>query len=388
MNEGPSRSVRGIGDPPAAETDDIGRRGEPASAESPSSSSARAGSRREAFEPFELAAVLSHYDTGVIEQIREFPRGSSKSPKVVIRCERGEFLLKRRAPGRDDLRKVNFSHAVQLHLGARGFPLARLVRERRRHNTLLSLNGRVYELFEFVNGSAYDHSRELAEAAGRELAGFHRNLADLHPDWSPPAGSYHNSSRIQAHMEVIPQRVGASGAEGAALPDVIAGLQRRYTEAARRAELAGVADWPQQVIHGDWHPGNMLFRGPQVIAVLDFDSVRMAPRALDIAGGALQFSISMQGDDPDIWPIELDEDRFLAFCHGYDRVSGCTISTAEIEAVPWLMIESLIVEAVIPIAATGSFATLEGGAFIRMVGRKVDWIESNARRLADLIAAG
>jgi len=363
-------------------------RDHPSPLEAPSSSSARPPSRRETFEPFELAAALSHYDTGVIEQIREFPRGSSRSPKVVIRCERGEFMLKRRAPGRDDLRKVNFSHAVQLHLGARGFPLARLVRERRRHSTLLSLNGRVYELFEFVSGAGYDHSPELAEAAGRELASFHRCLADHHPDWSPPAGSYHNSSRIQAHMEVIPQRVEASGAERAGLPDVIAGLQRRYTEAAARAEQAGVAEWPRQVIHGDWHPGNMLFRGPQVVAVLDFDSVRMAPRALDIAGGALQFSISMQGDDPDTWPVELDEDRFHAFCRGYDRVSGCTISTAEIEAVPWLMIESLIVEAVIPIAATGSFARLEGGAFIRMVARKVDWIESNARRLADLIAAG
>ena len=48
------------------------------------------------------------------------------------------------------------------------------------------------------------------------------------------------------------------------------------------------------------------------------------------------------------------------------------------------MIESLIVEAIAPIAATGSFARMEGGAFLRMVDRKVRWIREHGDDLRSL----
>ena len=38
-------------------------------------------SQRERFDAVELATVLSHYDLGVIWQIRVFPRGSRRAPK-------------------------------------------------------------------------------------------------------------------------------------------------------------------------------------------------------------------------------------------------------------------------------------------------------------------
>jgi hypothetical protein len=42
------------------------------------------------------------------------------------------------------------------------------------------------------------------------------------------------------------------------------------------------------------------------------------------------------------------------------------------------MIEALIAEAAIPIATTGTFAGIQGGAFLRMVERKVRWIHEMA----------
>ena len=52
------------------------------------------------FDPHELAVVLSHYDIGVIEQIRAYSRGSPRAPKARVRTRRADYLLKRRAPGR------------------------------------------------------------------------------------------------------------------------------------------------------------------------------------------------------------------------------------------------------------------------------------------------
>src|SRR5437868_2120745 len=106
---------------------------------------------RERFDAHELALVLSHYDVGVIENLRPFPRGSRRSPKLRIRSHHGEYLLKRRAPGHDDPYRVAFAHDLQLHLAARGYPVPGLIGTRGENNSMLQLSGRVYELFNYVH---------------------------------------------------------------------------------------------------------------------------------------------------------------------------------------------------------------------------------------------
>jgi hypothetical protein len=104
-----------------------------------------------------------------------------------------------------------------------------------------------------------------------------------------------------------------------------------------------------------------------------------------VANGALQFSIIGGGDDPAQWPDYIDESRFKRFLRGYDSVPNCVLSRAELRTVPWLMVEALIAESVIPIAATGSFARMEGIGFLLMVERKVRWLQSHAERLAAVL---
>ena len=77
-----------------------------------------------------------------------------------------------------------------------------------------------------------------------------------------------------------------------------------------------------------------------------------------------------------------DESRYKRFFRGYDEVM--LLSEAELRAVPWLMIEALVAEAVFPIAATGNFGKLEGLAFLQMVQRKVEWMQQSADRLVEL----
>ncbi len=121
---------------------------------------------REQFAPGELAVVLSHYDLGVLESAKEFTRGSRRAPKLLLKTAQGRFLLKRRASGRDDPFKVAFAHALLTHLRERGFPVPRLVGTRDEHNSLLQINGGVYELFEFIEGERYDRSLEQTDHAG------------------------------------------------------------------------------------------------------------------------------------------------------------------------------------------------------------------------------
>jgi homoserine kinase type II len=159
-------------------------------------------------------------------------------------------------------------------------------------------------------------------------------------------------------------------------------LRRAYEEAADRVNKAGLNEWPPQIVHCDWHPGNMLFRQRKVVAVIDYDAARMQQRVIDVANGALQFSILGGAEDVSQWPAYLDETRFKRFIRGYDEVD--VLSVAELEVLPWLMIEALVAESVLPIAATGSFGRLEGFGFLQMIERKVQWVQANA---ANLVAA-
>jgi hypothetical protein len=52
---------------------------------------------------------------------------------------------------------------------------------------------------------------------------------------------------------------------------------------------------------------------------------------------------------------------------------------------PSLMIEALIAEAVMPIAATGSFGRMEGFRFLQMINRKVRWMQQNGERLLTMV---
>src|SRR4029077_8112698 len=98
--------------------------------------------------------------------------------------------------------------------------------------------------------------------------------------------------------------------------------------------------------------------------------------------GALQFSIIGGDEDFSKWPDYVDESRFKRFLRGYAEVM--LLSQAEIRAIPWLMIEALIAEAVFPIAATGTFGRMEGLSFLQMVQRKISWIQRNADKLIEL----
>jgi homoserine kinase type II len=337
----------------------------------------RQAGQREQFSAEELAVVLSHFEIGVIDSIADYPRGSRKAPKLLIVSEQGKFLLKRRARGKDDPYKVAFAHALQLYLAGKQFPLPHLVGTKKDNNSMLQWRNAVYELFEYIPGQAYPQTLEATFDSGRVLSLYHKLLQDFQSEWQPSGGSYHQAAAVEQGLRSIPGQVG----DGDVRP-LLAFLLESYRHAAQMVDTLGLDRWPKQIVHADWHPGNMLFRDNHVVAVIDYDSARLLPRIIDVANGALQFSIIGGDEDVTKWPDKLDESRFKRFLRGYDQVM--LLSEAELRTVPWLMIEALIAEAVFPIAATGSFGRMEGLAFLEMVQRKIYWMQRSADNLIEL----
>jgi len=345
-------------------------------------------SDREKFGPEELAIVMSNFDIGVIQTIKEFSRGSRKAPKLLIVSEKGEYLLKRRARGKDDPFKVAFSHALQLYLASKQFPLPHLIGTRKENNSMLQHGGLVYELFEYIRGTSYDNSLEATYDSGKILALYHKLLRDYTPQFEPPVGSYHNSRSINNGLDQIPVTFNRldrmRNISASQVTATTSFLRDAYVEAAEKVNKTGLNDWPSQIVHCDWHPGNMLFRNRKVVAVIDYDAARLQQRVIDLANGVLQFSILGGTDDPATWPDYVDETRFKRFIRGYDEVD--VVSTAELDVIPWLMIEAMVAESVLPIAATGSFGRIEGYGFLQMIERKIRWVHEHGTHLIHSVA--
>ncbi len=335
------------------------------------------------FSNAELAEVLGYYQIGTVSEWQFLSAGNSGAPKTVIVAEGGKFLLKRRAKGKDDTQRVGLAHAVQNHLANAGFPVSPALPTRQHSNTLVELNNHVYEIFRFVEGSRYDGSAQQTIDAGRQLGRFHRCLSDFEHPWQPSSTGFHDSNSVRKHLKSTPQAL-LKTCDRKRKPDrkvlqVIEILMTLYNDSSIHVNELGFDSWPRQVVHGDWHPGNMLFSDNSVVAVLDFDSLRIAPVATDLANGMLQFSIVGDRPNPADWPDYLDQAKLIQFLNGYREVSQ--LQGYYLESLADLMIETIIAEAVLPIAATGFFGHLSGVNFLEMICRKARWINTSREKL-------
>jgi homoserine kinase type II len=337
---------------------------------------------REKFDSKELAVILSHYDLGIVQHVNDFPRGSHAAPKAVVQTDRGRFLLKRRPRGKEDEYRVAFAHELQAYLASKHFPLPHLIGTRPDNNSMLKIGDAIYEVFEFIEGGPYSGSESETTDAGKILGLYHILIRDFHSKYEPPRGHYHDAKTVNEAFPQIARLLQASptnnGVE-AEVVEVIKSVKKAYKKAADAVNEIGMPKWEAQIVHSDWHPGNMIFDKGHVVAVIDYDAARIRPKVMDVANGCLQFSIVTGGRDLEKWDEKTDVARATQFLRGYDQMN--ILSKAELQAVPWLMQEALIAQAVPPILKTGTFAGLDGFAFLKVMLRKVRWLQKNLDQL-------
>ncbi len=336
----------------------------------------------------ELAVVCSRYDLGDVRSAQHFKAGSRASPKALLITSTGAFLLKRRAAPAagaaraDWLHRVALSHQIVLHLASRGLPVPALLGTRDDHNSMLQSGEHVYEIYRFIRGRAYDRTPEAARSAGELLARCHAALREIRPEWPPPRRSYHAHPRLAEVLRELHVSLSAP-----AIRETATDLAERYTRAAAAAAATGLGQQPDQLIHGDWHPGNLLW-GDQagIAAILDFDTVSLAAAMIDAANGALQFALRRRPVETPVpgrapFSVAFDPMLFAAFWSGY-RGGAPAAAAWPREAVAPLCIEAIIAEVALPIAATGRFGRYSGHGVLRLANRTAAWFETHAESLA------
>ncbi len=264
---------------------------------------ANPGNGRASFARDEILAVLEHYPIGKVQSIREMIAGSSEAPKAVIECERGKLLLKRRAPGLEHASLVGFAHEVILGCLKLGVCVPPMIGMSAENNSMCQIGDKTYELFVFIEGTMFDQSVEHARQAGMLLGELHKAMDQI-------------VTSFEATVEtsvVNPNRV-----EGIELEASTSDRLKKILEYGLDAHRANAR--ASAIVHGDWHPGNMIFDGPEIVAICDFDNCRLGSRDRELAQALVY--LSMKRPSGDQIPEDASMEHVLAVWDGYAAEFG------------------------------------------------------------------
>lgn len=274
----------------------------------------------------QTAALLRHWQVGELLFLRQAP--GTASPAVIVVTRRGQYFLKQRSPRYSEGARLAWDHALLRHLARAGLPVvpalktwdgSRWVREA----------DRVYEIYPWVQGEEFSPAVQAQLWAAGDL------LARLHQageGFSPRARK--DLPRLFAPSDRLPEIAEARAllAEGASAGDYSLGEAGRILDRLE-AEVQGLLErlpderyWalPRAIIHGDYHPANVKFRGTEIVGLFDWDWACRQARLKDVADGILFFACPRQrplkGDLVALTqPPLYDADRLHLFLEAYQE---------------------------------------------------------------------
>lgn len=195
-----------------------------------------------------------------------------------VQTDKGRIFLKVRSKWWP-LAQAEYVSGLERHLRARGFPVPELC-SATDGECFGTWDGHICECHRFVEGES-----DLGGNDSRLKAAAH-TLATLREmvEGYPPPGTYLGpdigyptqervgffTDRVRGFFQGQDEAIGAVGE-----------LAREF--AKLDPSCASRCPNSASVVHGDYHPGNLLFNGNELMAVCDFDLAQAAPRAFDVA---------------------------------------------------------------------------------------------------------
>jgi homoserine kinase type II len=258
----------------------------------------------------ELAGFLLRYDLGEPLSFKGVAEGVENS-NFLLETEKGRFFLtiyERRVKAED----LPFFLGFMRHLALRGFPSATPI-ENRDGALIGTLRGKPAAVVSFLTGI---HVRRPSPAQCREAGA---GLAWLHEAGAGYAGRRANDLGHQAWAGLF---AGLRHAAEALKP----GLAETIGGDVRSLATAWPTDLPEGVIHADYFPDNVFFRGPQFSGAIDFYFAAWDALAYDIAVALNAWCFEADGS--------FNVTAARAFVGGYEQRRALT--RAEREALPIL----------------------------------------------------
>jgi homoserine kinase type II len=222
----------------------------------------------------EVPAIVSKFYGVSVQSVENAPTGRVNE-SFFVSTPSGRGFFKCYAP-HISAPQILFSQQVMLFLRDQGYPVPSVYRTLA-HQTILNLNDSTYALQEYLEGVQREGQRpteKQARGMGRFLAEVHQQLRTFPTQGAPDPTRYWKSSgtalryfdRIGAAISTKDHRDEFDEFAEQALAYKILNMKRHEVDPRQFASL------PQQLIHGDYHLGNLLFNEEdQICGLLDFD---------------------------------------------------------------------------------------------------------------------
>ncbi len=266
-----------------------------------------------------LRTILGEYgirEAGVIRAL-----GGTTATSVYVNVAGKEYVLRRRPAEFSKDAYIDYDHSLIRYLSKHGFPVCPIVSTPGNKSWIVHA-GETFELAQYVSGApVMEPDEEQLRQCGRLLADLHRlGKGFAHGGKSDFAREDHFSILGPVLRDLRRSVAGRNRqTEVERLTDLASSISKRIDE-----ELAPRLE--KSVIHGDYHPGNILFHNGKISALLDFYYSAAGPTLRDIGDG-LMFVASRRASPLDVDDIRSltqtwkpDVNRMAAFLGGYASV--------------------------------------------------------------------
>ncbi len=248
---------------------------------------------------------------------------------------RGRFFLKHylEDPDRPERRATHPATIVRQHratqrLGALGLPVAAPLADGE-GRTVSVIDGRPYALYPWVDGrhrAGTELTREQSRRLGTLLGRVHTALERVLPQDGEAAAAPctgHLSAAAEDTYALIEDllRLARRHRRRDALDSLAEhrllerrALLQRHAHRRPADATTSAAGW----VHGDFHPLNLLYRGPEPVAIIDWDRLGVQPRAEEAVRAAVIFFLR----EPD---GTLDLVKVRCYARAYRRAAGVSV---------------------------------------------------------------
>ncbi|MFN8446888.1 MAG: phosphotransferase [Caldilineaceae bacterium] len=220
-----------------------------------------------------LTAILAHWELPPLITIAAL---QEKHSVYKITTNGPSFILKDISDA-PNLTRLEFTHQVLTHVAHSGLyvptPLAA-----RSAALAVPYQGRFYLLTNYIEARPDPFMPEaigtLFYDAGEGIARLHQALASyVDPEISRKTWREELAGRVVPWISALSAR----------LPESQAEIVKRLGPVRSATIEAALRSLPEQLIHRDCHPGNILLHGTRVIGFIDCDHICIGPRLFDLA---------------------------------------------------------------------------------------------------------
>ncbi len=275
--------------------------------------------------------IAEQYNIGIVTATEDL--GGTYNLNILLQTTRGTYVVRVYRPW-VTYERLAMLHQVKQVLHENALPVT-LPIATRLNKTIIAYQDRHAEVEHFVPSDNIPETWQRYETAFALLAKLHAVLATKleHISVVPPlVANYGTPDVLLAWTLQAEQRIRQNPEDEntqvalALCEDTVQLLSKMQVEWRKTEKL------PQQIVHGDYGAGNLLFRDQQIVAILDFDFLAVSERIFDIAYTLYWMFRRIEGTLP---PEKLSWSLVNTMLRSYNNSSFQPLTQAEIQTLPF-----------------------------------------------------